>query len=212
MKWIAFFILLLGTTFWLSSCSRKLSPEPSCNFVQSEELMRVSWKYKIPIHIYGHSSLPLDKYPQMESIIREAIDSWNQIFSKGRPLFQMESFRVDGSSVPSKDGYSMIYWLKDWDESRLNEQARTTIYWSGAQIFEADIRINAKENINKFYIGEDENFDGVDFKSLMIHELGHVLGLAHTDTLNSVMNVSLSDGLNRRQISSSDKDSLHCEY
>ena len=62
--------------------------------------------------------------------------------------------------------------------------------------------------------------DQVDFASLMIHELGHVPGMAHTDHPNSrrsedhisVMEKKLSEGVSRRQIKEYDLESLFCAY
>jgi predicted Zn-dependent protease len=49
---------------------------------------------------------------------------------------------------------------------KANEQASTNIQWSGEYLFSATIRINTSMPC--------------DTKSLMLHELGHALGLKHT--------------------------------
>jgi hypothetical protein len=192
----------------VTACTRRLDPEAPCNFVQNSDLLRVSWDHRTPVKLYIHSSMPLAKYPEMAAILRESVKDWNDV--AGREVLRVEAFNVGGSDLPKKDGYSMIYWLNSWEDGKTTEQARTTIYWSGSQIYEADIRINARDHT--FYVGRDSSFSGVDFKSLMIHELGHALGLAHTTAIPSVMNVSLNDGVNRRTISKLDIDSVRCEY
>jgi predicted Zn-dependent protease len=198
----------LALTVVFSACARKLDPEPACNFVQNGDLQRVSWNDVTPVKFYVHKSFPLETYPEMEKVIREAAASWNQIV--GREVIRIEAFQAGGDGVPKKDGYSMLYWMTTWEAGKTLEQARTTIYWSGTQIYEADIRVNARDHY--YYVGDEEKFSGVDFKSLMVHEFGHALGLAHTAIAKSVMNVSLSSGVDRRDISKDDAASLRCEY
>lgn len=105
----------------------------------------------------------------------------------------------------------MIYWMNQWEDDRRTEQARTTVYWTGDRIYEADIRINGE--FFNFYGGDGaESFSGVDMESLMVHEFGHVLGLSHNDGKGTVMAVTLSSGTLRRTPGKDDLDSLRCEY
>lgn len=208
MKQLIITTLIVIVSGSFIACSRKFAAQPACNFVQNSDLQRVSWNESTPVKLFIHKSMPLERYPQMESVIREAVADWNR--NAGREMIRIEAFGVSGDAVPKKDGYSLVYWLDTWEASAKNEQARTTIYWSGSQIYEADMRINGKDF--SYYVGHDTSFVGVDFKSLFIHELGHVLGLAHNATSKSVMNVSLNVGQERREISKIDDESLHCEY
>jgi len=74
------------------------------------------------------------------------------------------------------------------------------------------MRINADPSNFRYYLGSDSNFSGVDLQSLVLHELGHVLGLAHNSTTGSVMNTTLKDNQERRQLGKVDLESLACEY
>jgi hypothetical protein len=151
-----------------------------------------------------HSSVPVEAYGAIE----RAAAKWNQ--DLGREIIRIDAWGVSGSLEPAQDGYSMIYWLKTWDSTRMNEQARTTIYWQGDHIFEADMRLNNKDY--QLYTQSNEPVLGVDLESLVVHEMGHVLGLAHTDAPGSVMNVSLASGQTRRDPGLLDLSSLSCEY
>lgn len=198
-------LIVLGSAV-LTACGRHVEPEESCNFVQNGQSQRVSWQGRTPVKLFVHESVPSEYFDS----IREAVKEWNRQLKYD--ALTIISFGNTGENLPKRDGYNVIYWIKNsWDLDRSNEQARTTVYWSGTQIYEADIRIN-DYNFDYFVSEEDKSYNKVHLKSLMVHELGHVLGLAHNDSHGSVMNVSLSNGDVRDKLSVEDKDSIACEY
>jgi hypothetical protein len=196
----------LACAAFVQACSRPLKPQESCAFVQNPELQRVSWKDHLPLKLYLHNSVPVSAY----DAIKRAVAEYNSRLGGGREIFRIEAYGVDGPMDPRRDGYSIVYWFSNWDPSRPTEQARTTIYWTGAEIFEADIRINAANF--SYYMGENANFPNIDLDSLLVHELGHALGLAHNVTHGSVMNITLDDGQVRRDLGDVDLTNLKCEY
>lgn len=186
-------------------CSQKLEPESSCNFVRNIDLSRVSWKNHLPIILYINNSVP----EQYRKSIFEAAEKWNLKLSKKVFLIRDQLLT---SSRANKDGQSVIYWDLNWSGENPLEQARTTIFWTGTTIDEADIKINSR-----YFKFSDTDFtppDQVDFESLMVHELGHVLGLQHIEKGHqSVMEPQLASGDNmRRNPGKYDLDSLKCEY
>lgn len=199
--------LVLGTALTvlavgLSSCSVKVDPEPSCNFVMSAKQQRVSWGSQLPVRLYVDVSVPREYH----KAIGRAVQRWN----KERELLKVEVWESDGPKDPKRDGFSVIYWRDQWEGDRSREQARTTVYWSGSQIFEADVRINAQNYV--FSYSTPPEVFAVDLESVLVHEFGHVLGLAHKDGVQSVMNTELSNGANRRKVYKGDFDDLNCEY
>jgi hypothetical protein len=190
----------------LQACSRPQDPQDACGFVQNPEMQRVSWKEHLPIKLYLHKSIPTDAYPAIDRAIAES----NAGPGHGREMFKIIARGVDGDLNPQKDGYSTIYWFNTWDPDRTTEQARTTIYWSGTEIFEADMRINAKNFTYNF--SDTTAFNIVDLDSLVLHELGHVLGLAHTTAVGSAMAATLDEGQVRRKLGEVDLNDLKCEY
>jgi len=207
LKLTCLLISTLLTAALNQACTRSLDPEPPCGFVQSSELQRVSWKGSLPVRFMIHESVPVVAF----DAVRAARDHWNK--KMGAQVFSLEIFEVGGPNQPRQDDVNIIYWLDNWESDKGAEQARTTIYWTGSRIYEADIRVNAQFTFHfKDTRNELGEIDGVDLESLMIHEFGHALGLAHRAESQSVMQTTLASGTHRRELSKSDTESLKCEY
>ncbi len=186
------------------ACQPKMKPEEDCNFVMSSQVQRVSWKRTVPITLYIHSSVPAE----YRESIRMAATQWN--FKMNKPFFMIQDGLESLPSESTKDGLNVIYWKTQWEDSKRNEQARTTIHWRGDHITEADMNINAEDNI---FAAFGEIAPGkVDFMSLIVHELGHVLGLQHIQGQESVMNPTLAQNTERVSPYQVDLNSLKCEY
>lgn len=190
----------------IQACNPLLKPtsEDSCNFVQNSNGERISWKGNLPIPLHVHESFP----PNYLSSLYEAVQIWET--SVGRRLFDIVSIRESGPIMPRQDKISMIYWMNNWEPDRPSEQGRTSIYWVGNIIQEADVRINAKNF--SYYLDTPLTGNDVQLTSLLVHELGHVLGLKHDDSEPSVMATYLSVHTSRKDLSASDRQSLQCEY
>jgi hypothetical protein len=195
--------LILLSLLVLAGCSQKPAPQDSCNFVQNSDIQRVSWKSNLPVSLYVHTSFP----PEYMEALKAAIEQWTD--KLGRPLFKI-SGTLGGPNLAKRDGVSAIYWMTDWEADKSGEQARTTIYWEGTQIEEADMKLNAKD----FQISDASPLTGlqIDAESLMLHELGHVLGLQHNTTQTSVMAATLKYDQVRQVPYPVDVSSLKCEY
>ncbi len=118
------------------------------------------------------------------------------------------------NSVPamaSTDGVNGIYWLTDWASDRADEQARTLIKWDISKLVEADIKINAK-NFQYYKTGELKSSGKINLESLLLHEIGHAMGLKHINDSDSAMQPTLSANTDRNQPSQVDLNSLNCEY
>lgn len=196
-------ILLLYVALVVSSCA-KPKAQSDCGFVKNVYGERVSWKNEVPIKMYLHSSIP----SQYEASLRAAAETWNRAY--GRTLIQIEQQRIQGAG-PGRDNLNVIYLLNTWEADRASEQARTSLYWVGDQIQEADIRINALNY--QFYTSQPSQLStGVNFEALLLHELGHVIGLRHNDASPSVMATYLKSNQDRTQLQGADLASLQCEY
>lgn len=188
--------------FTLVGCGPTPAPQQACNFVQNSDQQRVSWKGQLPIDIYVHESVPTN----FIAPLLRAMARWE--LQTGHKLFRLAGTQ-SGPLSPSQDGQSVVYWYTQWTQSSQSEQAQTTIYWQSDRINEADIVVDGG---NFTYSENDPTAAEVDFESLMIHELGHVLGYKHITDQPSVMAPTLADGVERRTLESEDLSSFQCEY
>jgi len=195
--------LLLFYLIVFEACGPKKTEEADCGFVQNVYGERISWKDTAPVGLYIHESFPAAMLPGLQ----KAMAHWEQVL--GRPAFRIIQTGYQSTS-PRQDGVNVIYWLNTWEADKATEQARTSVYWVGDQIREADVRINDK-NFN-LYLDTPKSPMDVHLESLLLHELGHVLGLKHKDDSSSVMGTYLASSTTRVQVSPADRENLKCEY
>lgn len=207
------YVVILGA--FVSGCKPK--DQNNCGFVQNVYGERIVWKTKDLIPLYISSSIP----EKLRPAIYRAVKTWES--HVGRSLFQIIENNGAVGSNPKKDGINGIYFLNQWESDKKSEQGRTSVYWAADQIMEADIRINAEDfsfydldkndiiyssNTVRAYSGSD----AYSFEALVLHELGHFLGLKHTDAKGSVMVTHLRAFEDRTQVSEVDSASVQCAY
>ncbi|MGZ5971583.1 MAG: matrixin family metalloprotease, partial [Polyangiales bacterium] len=99
----------------------------------------------------------------------------------------------------------VIVHLSDWPSPlATGAAAHTVIFVAGDSITEADIHLNAR----------DFTFDdkGVDLRSILTHELGHVLGIGHSADPRATMSAGLPAGLAGRSLEKDDTDAVCALY
>jgi predicted Zn-dependent protease len=187
------------------SCSQQDQPpaaEPACGFVQNAYGQRITLKdAPAPLKLYFDANFPTQYYADVQT----AIAAWETVI--GHKVFDLQPNPLPASS-PAQDGVSIIYWMTSWDESLDMQQANTTIYWEGNVINEADIKIDA----SYYSISDVPGPTTVDMQSLVLHELGHALGMKHDDADQSVMATYLNNDFERRTLYSADVDHIQCAY
>lgn len=207
-KWILAVTFSLGLLVTLANCAPKPpAAQDSCGFSQNVYGQRQSWKGNLPIIINAHNSVPAKYIPALQA----AIATWNR--TAGKEILRFGNANVAGALAATADHNNMVYWFTNaWDRPGIGEQARTNLYTVGADIREADIRINAQEF--EYYWRQQESSAGsvIEIETIFEHELGHVLGLAHAPARSSVMYAGLAYGQTRVEPTASDKTNLACEY
>lgn len=202
-------LCLILTALALSACAPKtwrlshdaqiaLSSEKPCGFAQNSEGQRLSWKQKVPVHVYLSNDFPDEFIPA----VKAAAEKWND--SLNRTLFIVEEQKLTSQNVKN-----MIDWITT-SGMKSTDQGVTKIQYSKNRIYQATMKINAKSF--HFYMDEPDGSADVHLESLMIHELGHLLGLKHSDQLPTVMWPSLRGSTKRIDLSDNDVSSTRCEY
>lgn len=211
-KWIGT-ALILSSIIVVQACAPK--SELECGFQQNTYGERISWQANLPAKMFVHSSVPDSVIPA----ILAAEDTLNK--AAGRKVLNIiTSPRVGGPAAPHQDGSNVIYFMQNWEESKASEQGRTSLYVLGDLIKEADLRINAFnfsfywKNVTLTTAAKEERKSSapINIEALVLHELGHVLGLKHKDTDSSVMATYLQSGDDRTSLASVDQLNLQCEY
>ncbi len=217
MTSLNYLILALILVLSLSGCSKKgltlkigdedvlaLGSIEACNFVQNSQGVRVSWKSSTPINFLINANIPT-KY---DATINHAASIWNTYLNKNLIRVYRDNSITNNAG---DDKYNIIYFFNTWPADQSMEQARTIIRWDLSKLRDADIKVNAANF--SFYIDGESGIDGqISLLSLMVHEMGHAVGLKHISDGASVMQTHLASNTERAIPTPTDLDSLGCEY
>lgn len=138
----------------------------------------IRWK-KLPVKICVNESIP----SKFRNVLTESIKIWNVAFEK--PLFTSECVsKTDVKDINRVDDHS-VYWVtKGFENFTEKTSLARTVYefdQKTGEMTDADIMINAQ------YF--DWDTINADLKTVLIHELGHFIGLKHNFiSRESVMN------------------------
>lgn len=211
------FLVLPLTLLALCSCQKgpTLGPgdedllasaaENDCGFVQNSYGQRVSWKGNIPVRLKLHKDFP----PDYEDALNKAAAHWNE--AAGMTLFLFEHVSDTLPDAATKDSKNTIHWHLNWPNKNINYQGLTSLYWKTNKLYEADVAIN-NQHFNYFTGTNYTTIKDIHLESLLVHELGHVLGLKHRSTVPSVMWAVLNGGSIRDTLQKADRDTIKCEY
>lgn len=193
--------LFLGIIGLTLACMPVRPAANSCNIHTNMFGQRVM-QYKLPVLIYINKDVP----EQYRNDIKDALDVWND--SLAVPVFKYAGIDL-GPTFPRGDAKNVVYWITTWNDGE-NKQAVAKMQYRGDEIYDTDIVVNA-DNF-AFFPSDDVDPSKVHFRTLMVHELGHVLGFEHMDSEPSVMNFSLGAGEIRDVLFPVDLNNLHCAY
>jgi hypothetical protein len=183
------------------------------------------WSKNLPIVFKTSGEMQSEVVEQL----RRAMKTWET--AVGKPMFRYEGIEdtrgADFADLyqPLDDPLNSHYFDFNWGiATGKSASVLATTIWENdpsdaARIVKGDIRYNAE-----FYIFGDalkQYSEGkrtiVDMESLALHEVGHLLGLAHiaeSDDRYSVMNPSLfiGEGMMTRRLSEGDVERIRAVY
>lgn len=177
--------------------------------------------FKYTLHQDGATDI---EFSALQDAIRVSFEAWSDIDCS---YFYMEPTEVstcyttiDGEEHPGEIGLNQeagnmnllvwknTNWEIDGDHLR-DAMALTTLSYNddGGQILDADIEFN--DEVFDFSLTGEANM--ADLQNTATHEIGHMLGLEHSDVPGATMNYSAMEGdTDKRDLEEDDIDGL-CE-
>lgn len=174
-----FYALLIVASFHVSAFGFELRTAPEISptaFLRWDSQQR---PIRMTLNSRGNGELPI---LTIENVLKGAIQSWQSIPDKSYNLeYGGRSFLA---APDPTDNQNSVLWLeKKWPYSP--EVISITSYSYYVQdppsFVDADVLLNSKY---KYVAGTG---GGVDLRKVLLHELGHVLGLAHTSVFHASM-------------------------
>jgi len=195
----------------------KLSQEALDPNSQQYGIHALNGWYELPINFrFGQNLNEVQK-----KALKTAMKSWED--AVGQTLFSYQGIHTGVTGDSFGDLYSSLndningnYLDYNWKKTSKPTVVLATTIWNNlstdrSQIADADIRFNDENYIigDSLYMTGTDDKNIVDMESLALHELGHLLGLAHVEAdvdPNSIMNPHLyiGEGLTSRKISRGD--------
>ena len=132
-----------------------------------------------------------------------ACTSWSSTYNGTftTPTGQAAVNGQDGQNLTIFEGGTQAGWT--WPHDSVTLALTTTTFYTGTgEIFDADMEIN--NNFSWKAGGEGNQATAYDLESIVTHEAGHFLGLAHTPASTAVMYASFAPGEVRTDLSSAD--------
>lgn len=138
--------------------------------------------------------------------LREAMRTWNQILPEGRRLC-FDSTTHSYGQVPFQDGRSLIYKEPDSDPSNLATNYYFKDFFNSSLLVESDINFNANKSWSNGKLPGCFNVETV-----MLHELGHTVGLGHSQYSYAVMYPTIAANFLRTSLSSDEINGHNALY
>jgi hypothetical protein len=173
--------------------------------------------HKLPIHFKVGVALT----PEQHKGLTKAMTTWES--AVGIKLFVFDGVHSGTTGDTFKDLYSSLddrvnghYLDEHWDKTGKPTVVLATTIWDNdpddvAKILTADIRFNSDYYMlgDSFALEATDDREVVDMQTLALHELGHLIGLAHIAPAvdsGSIMTASLyiGEGLANRRLSRGD--------
>jgi hypothetical protein len=150
-----------------------------------------------------------------EATMSWALDSWSYVPAQSfRFIFGGVSTARATACPPQdlSDGSNTVTWADSLPPGTLASTCWSTDYSKvdgRVRVTEADVAFN---RTIPWSLEEDTPDGAYDFRSTLLHEIGHVLGLDHSNAPGAVMRARLSSGQQRRALTDDDLAGIRALY
>lgn len=133
-----------------------------------------------------------DTITDVNAAIDSAMSSWNDVACNGMTLSRSgtttQTTNVISDGVDAVDGINRVVWIEQGARYPYSSQVlgvTAPVFYQDGTILEADIVFNGVDDNWAAYAdladvpGGSTNGQAVDIESVVVHELGHLLGLGH---------------------------------
>ncbi|MEJ7730130.1 MAG: matrixin family metalloprotease [Polyangiaceae bacterium] len=161
----------------------------------------------------GTVNLPM---VQVRKVIAACFVTWSDLDCEGEPatlaFSELDDVGCHGTEYNEDSGNANVVLFQDtnWDyDSIENNLAKTTVTFDpdSGEIFDADIEIN--HAFNEFTVSDQSVV--YDLQSVVTHEVGHFIGLDHSDLSEATMTPGYDDGTTELRTLDTDDIEAACE-
>jgi hypothetical protein len=180
----------------------------------------VRWESScVGISIDTKGSALLDR-PEIDRALRDAMRAWNDADCGGGrhpsiQLLQVADVECGHADYVKRGPNANVVHFRDesWDGARSQDVlALTTLRYgtSSADIHDADIAVNTA---NKRFALDNNVAGGFDLRVVLTHELGHLLGIGHSENKDATMYAGVETGdASPRTLSADDVAAICAAY
>jgi hypothetical protein len=164
-----------------------------------------------PGHVTFTPSLPLPRALGQEAIAEAevAARTWSEVGCTGLRATVV----APAALVAGDDGVNGIFFHEDAWPAFLDPGAlgQTVLHVDGSgRLHDADIHLNGVDYA--WSLGIDPGDGKIDLRGVLLHEMGHALGLGHSDDPRATMNASHPPGLVWRSLAKDDEAGVCALY
>jgi len=178
--------------------------------------LETAWRRPCLSFSLDTSNLRLNQVDPILQIVTRAFETWTSVQCPTTNEPPHLTFRHEWGPVlcghveynSAQGNANVVTFRNEWPYFGAgNELGRTTVTYSidTGEILDADIEIN---NEIEFSTADEVPAASFDLQSVLTHEIGHFLGLAHSNAGETVMLVEYREGSNYRSLRADDIDAV----